>query len=595
MEVQHGSVRSPPYICCGLYSTSFCWGIPVAGAAKSSKAEETKRLSHGLRGALTAELAGPESHFAAAEQLLLKFHGTYQGYDRDSATELKQQGLEKQWEFMVRAKIPGGRLTPEQYLALDALAERHGGGNLRITTRQGVQFHGIIKRDLKATIAAINRALLTTFAACGDVVRNVTATPAPIADAVHRRLQADAKMLSEELAPKTNAYHEIWLDGEAVAGEVDEPLYGPSYLPRKFKIGLATPEDNSIDVLTNDLGIIALFEGERLVGYNLALGGGLGMTHNKPKTYPRLATPIAFIEPDGLLAGVKAVIQLQRDHGDRADRKHARLKYLVQENGVDWTRATLEGIFCRTLADPKPMPPFRVIDHTGWHEQGDGRWYFGLAIANGRVKDEGSLRLRTALRTVIQRFRPTPILTPGQGIILGDVDAADRAEIEAVLSQHGVSLPHALKPIARWALACPALPSCGLALNEAERIRVPLIAEIEAVLVRHGLGDEEISVRITGCPNGCARPYAGDIGIVGRTPREYALYLGGDFAGTRLNRLVFERIDLAEIAATLEPLFEAFARDRWPGEGFGDFCHRRSNAELIALVDAARPPAARVA
>ncbi len=551
-----------------------------------SEVEHIKLGSDGLRGTLKQQLTDGDKPFDEAGYQLLKTHGTYQGYDRDSATERKQKGLDKEWEFMVRARIPGGKLTWDQYLALDDLAARYGAGSLRITTRQGIQFHGIVKDDLKSSIAGINAALLTTLAACGDVVRNVTATPAPIADAAHRRLQEDARLLSTALLPATRAYHEIWLGEERVAGngpDETDPLYGLRYLPRKFKIGLATPDDNSVDVLTNDLGIIALFEGDKLLGYNLALGGGLGMTHNKPNTYPRLATPLAFVGPDELLRAVKAVVALQRDHGERGDRRHARLKYLVDDKGLPWIKATLAEYFGAPLEDARPMPAFRVPDHTGWHAQGDGRFYYGISIASGRIRDREEMRLRAALRRIVEALHPTPILTPTQDILLADLKAENRLLVEAILAEHLVPLPHRLTPVSRWALACPALPSCGLALNEAERIRPALIGEIENALALADIADERISVRITGCPNGCARPYAGEIGIVGRTAADYAIFLGGDFEGTRLNRRVFDRVKLADIAGTLAPLFETFARERVANQSFGDWCHAQSNDRLLGL------------
>jgi len=560
----------------------------VPAQEKLSEVERLKRESRGLRGDLARQLAAPASSFDDAGYQLLKFHGTYQGYDRDSATERKQRGLDKEWEFMVRARIPGGRLTAEQYLALDQLAGQYGGGSLRVTTRQGIQFHGVAKGDLKATIVAVNDAMLTTLAACGDVVRNVTATPAPIADAVHKRLQDDARLLSTALLPATRAYHEIWLGEERVAGSApaeDDPLYGERYLPRKFKIGIATPEDNGIDVLTNDLGIVALFEGERLVGYNLALGGGLGMTHNKPGTYPRLATPLVFVEHDELLDAVKAVVALQRDHGDRGNRRHARLKYLVDDKGPEWVKAMLEEYFGAALEPARPMPPFRVPDHTGWHAQGDGRYWYGVSVANGRIRDREFVQLRTAIRRIVESLRPTPILTATQDVLLADLPPAARPLIEAILEQHRVPLPQSLTPISRWALACPALPTCGLALNEAERIRPALVAEVEAALARAGIPEERIGLRITGCPNGCARPYAGEIGVVGRTASDYAIFLGGDFEGTRLNRRVFDRVPLARIAATLEPIFHAFARERVANQGFGDWCHAQADERLRGLAE----------
>ncbi len=559
--------------------------IPTPQPKKLSEVEHIKLASDGLRGDLQAQLEAGVQPFDEAGYQLLKVHGTYQGYDRDSATERKQQGLEKEWEFMVRARIPGGRLTAEQYLALDDLATQHGGGSLRITTRQGIQFHGIVKDDLKANIAGINAALLTTLAACGDVVRNVTATPAPIADAKHRRLQDDARLLSTALLPTTRAYHEIWLGEERVDGGTAEadPLYGETYLPRKFKIGLATPEDNGIDVLTNDLGIVALFQGDELTGYNLALGGGLGMTHNKPNTYPRLATPLVFVGPNDLLRAVTAVVELQRDHGERGDRKHARLKYLVDDKGLEWIKATLEQYFGGPLEPARKTQPFQVPDHTGWHAQGDGKYWYGISVTNGRIHDRDGVGLRSALRRIVAELRPTPILTATQDIFLADLPAVARPVIESILEQHRVPLPGRLTPLARWALACPALPTCGLALNEAERIRPALVAEVEAALARAGIADERISLRITGCPNGCARPYAGEIGIVGRTASDYAIFLGGDFEGTRLNRRVFDRVKLKDIASTLEPIFHAYVAGRGHGQSFGDWCQAQSDDHLRGL------------
>ena len=412
--------------------------MKVKGAP--SKVEETKQDSRALRGALAAGLASPAPAFDEDGYNLLKFHGIYQGYDRDSATERKQQGLEKEHEFMVRVRIPGGRLTAAQYLALDDLADRYANGTLRITTRQSIQYHGVIKRDLKETVAGINQALLTTLAACGDVVRNVTTVAAPIRDAAHARLEADARLLSTHLLPQSGAYHEIWLDGEQIAGTDEESLYGATYLPRKFKIGLGVPEDNSVDVLTNDLGIIALYDGDRLAGYNFALGGGLGMTHNNAKTYPRLATLVAFVAPDDLAEAAAAVVKLHRDHGDRSNRRHARLKYLIAERGEAWAKAQLEHYLGKPLEAPRAMPAFRVKDHLGWHEQGDGKFYLGIPVASGRIVDvpQGA-KLRTALRRIMQRVDTDPILTPQQDIILSDVAPADRAVIDDILETHRVT------------------------------------------------------------------------------------------------------------------------------------------------------------
>jgi sulfite reductase (ferredoxin) len=548
----------------------------MADIERLSKAEAIKQQSRQLRGNLARDLVDTMAPFDNAGYSLLKFHGVYQGYDRDSATERKQRGDDKLWQFMVRVRIPGGRLTAAQYLALDELADCYANGSLRITTRQSIQFHGVVKPGLKRTLAEINDALLTTLAACGDVVRTVTTVPAPIRDPVHQRLDEDARRLSAHLLPKTGAYHEIWLDREKLTPEQEapDPLYGERYLPRKFKVGLAVPEDNTIDVLTNDLAIVALFEADRLTGYSFLLGGGHGMTHNKPETYPRLATAVAFIEPDDLLDAAAAVVRLHRDWGDRGNRRHARLKYVIAERGEAWARERLSGDLGKPLDPCRPMPEFQVPDHLGWHEQGDGRLYLGLPVASGRIVDNEHSRLRTALREIAGRFGADPILMPSQDIILSNITPADRPAIAALLRANKIRLAEDLLPVERWALACPALPTCGLALTEAERVRDDIVGAITARLQRWGLQNERLSIRITGCPNGCARPYSGDIGIVGRLPGFYSLYVGGDFAGTRLNSLIAERLDIAGIADVLDPLFAWFAEQRLPDEGFGDFCHR---------------------
>jgi sulfite reductase (ferredoxin) len=550
---------------------------------KLSKVEGIKRASRELRGGILASLAESAPYFGDDDKQLLKFHGLYEGYDRDSATALKQQGLEKRWEFMLRVKAPAGRMTSAQYLALDDVATRYAGGKLRITTRQTIQLHGVAKSDLAATMRGISESLLTTFGACGDVVRNVTATPAPIADARHRLLAAEADRISAAFFPRTRAYHQIWMLGEEAAPEPDEadPLYGPTYLPRKFKIGLAEPEDNWVDVLTNDLALLALFEGDRLVGWNLAIGGGLGMTHNKAHTYPRLASFVGFIEPESVIETIAAVIALQRDHGDRADRRHARLKYVVDAKGLPWIKADLAQRLGRPLEDPRPMPAFTVRDHMGWHPQGDGNWYFGLSVPSGRIEDRPGWELATALRRLTREVPLRPVFSPTQDVLFADVAPEDRARVDAVLAEHGIG--NATTPLRRWALACPALPSCGLALTEAERVLDRLIAQVEGALEAHSLGDERLSLRVTGCPNGCARPYVGDIGLVGRMPGFYAIFLGGDFEGTRLNEKIFERVAETSIGSTLEPIFGAFAASRFAGESFGAWCHRVGAEALRAL------------
>ncbi len=549
--------------------------------AKLSAVETLKTESHALRGTLAEELAAGGIQVSEDAYQLLKFHGSYEQFDRDTATERKQHGQEKEYSFMLRCRMPGGHMTAAQYLYFDQLADRRANGSIRITVRQGIQFHGILKGDLKPAIAEINTTLLTTMSACGDVVRNVMASPTPIRNAQQARIEADSRMLSEHLKPKTRAYYEIFLD-EAPRGEdEEEPLYGPTYLPRKFKVGITHAADNTIDVLTNDLGIVAIFDGDTLLGYNIAVGGGLGMTHNNARTYPRLATPVAFVGPNDLIRMVEAVIRLQRDHGDRTNRRRARLKYVVDDMGLPWIRETLAGYYGTPFEDARPMH-LEVPDLLGWHEQGDGHLWLGVPVAAGRIIDGQTCRLRSALRTVGERFAPNYIMTPQQDVLLTDISPANRPAIDAILREHGVTPAEAMSPMAQYALSCPALPTCGLALTEAERMHEEIVSGFDAQLARVGLQDRRISIRITGCPNGCARTYAGDIGIVGRMPGYYAIYAGGDFEGTRLSFKLREKVPHAEVITMFAPLFAAWSRSDI--YGFGDFCHAAGLEHLTELM-----------
>jgi sulfite reductase (ferredoxin) len=555
---------------------------------KLSAVEHLKATSHGLRGRLADELAQGGIQVSEDAYNLLKFHGSYEQFDRDTATERKQHGIEKEYQFMLRVRMPGGWLTAAQYLGLDRLADDRANNTLRITTRQGIQFHGILKGDLKPAIAAINDTLVTTMSACGDVVRNITASPTPRRDARQARIMQDALALSEHLKPKSRAYYQIFLD-EAPDPAVDETetLYGETYLPRKFKIGITAAYDNTIDVLTNDLGIVAHFDGDTLRGYTIAIGGGLGMTHNNPRTYPRLATPVAFVRPDQLIGIVEAVIKLQRDHGDRGNRRRARLKYVIDDKGLPWTRETLAAYFGEALVEP---PALRLVvpDLLGWHAQGDGLLWLGVPVAAGRIADvEAGAQLRTALRVIATRFAPGFTMTPQQDVLLTGIRPDDRAAVQAVLRDHGVALAEDLSPMAQYALSCPALPTCGLALTEAERMHAEMVDGFDALLAKYGLADRRISVRITGCPNGCARTYAGDIGIVGRMPGFYALYAGGDFEGTRLNFKILEKVPHAAVISSFEPLLAAWAREGTAGEGFGDFCARIGLQGVTTVIEAA--------
>jgi len=550
--------------------------------AKPSGVEIIKQTSRNLRGDILADLANSDEFVSDPSYELLKFHGSYQGYDRDTATTRKKQGLDKSWEFMLRLKMPGGRLSAEQYLALDDLCDTHANGTLRITTRQTFQFHCIVKNHLKPFIADINRILLSTLGGCGDVVRNITTCSAPIKDNIHATLENATFMLAKELAPKTDAYWDIWLDGEKIEAypfipshAEGEPLYGDTYMPRKFKIGIAQPEDNCPDVLCNDLSLLALFDGQELQGYNVAIGGGLGMKHNNPKTYPHLAKQIAFIKPQDLLKVSESVIKLQRDFGDRTDRQHARLKFVVVEQGLAWCKQELDKYFGSELAAPRAINKWHIDDHTGWHEQGDGKWFLGVPIPSGRIADNlYGVNYRSGLREVISQYKMNLILTADQNIILCNVEESEKTAISALLRKSGLRLREDMTDLSRNFIACVSLPTCGKALAEAERVQNPVEKAIQAVMDKHDIGNDKISVRLAGCPNGCPRPYVGDIGIIGRMPDNYAIFVGGDFEGTRLNEKFFDKVGLDDIASTLEPLFVKYKDNRNAGEGFGDFCHR---------------------
>lgn len=555
------------------------------GTGAGSKVERIKKESAHLRGHIAEELQQDTSRFSEDQIQLLKFHGTYQQENRDQRQNRKVAGEEKAYQFMVRSRIPGGVVTAEQYLAEDDLAGLYGNNTLRITTRQGFQLHGVLKGDLWSTIHEINEALLSTLSACGDVNRNVMACTAPLANREHARVHEIAHNIAMHLAPHSKAYHEIWIDGEQVktiqeeeTNEV-EPIYGPTYLPRKFKIGVAFPGDNCIDVYTQDIGLVAHLENnganhEHLQGFTILVGGGLGMTHGKADTYPHLAQPLCYATADEVIEVVEAIVTIQRDYGDRQNRKHARMKYLVAERGIAWFRAELENRLGRSTQEPLPLTWQAVDDHLGWHDQGDGCWFIGLYVENGRIKDEGEFRLRTALREIIAEFRPGIHLTPQQNILLTDIPAEQRESLNERLASYGIITDPGKLGLRRLAMACPALPTCGQALAEAERISPTIIDQIESDLRTLDLENEPLSIRITGCPNGCARPYMGDIGFVGRTKDIYNVYIGGDQPNTRLNTLYATMVRTNDLAATIRPLLLIWRDERLPGETFGDFSHR---------------------
>ncbi len=541
-----------------------------------SKVEQTKNDSDYLAGKIGSQLQNSNPYFEENEVQLLKFHGTYQQYNRDTATELKQKGLEKEFYFMIRTKIPAGLLTSKQYIELDDLTNKFSDPSLRITTRQTIQFHGVLKGNLKKIINTVSTILLSTYGACGDVVRNVTTIAAPINDQIHKQLRQDALKISSHFLPSSTSYGQIWINGDKYEysdKEKKEPIYGKLYLPRKFKIGITIPGDNSVDVLTNDIAIFLIFKNNKLLGYNIAIGGGLGMTHNKPETFPYLAKPLLFCNPSDLIQVLEQIVKIQRDYGDRKNRKHARLKYLVAEEGTKWFKRLIEYKLNKNFDNPLKLNNLKVVDHLGWHEQGDGKWYTGIFISSGRIIDNKNKKIKTGLRDIIKKFNPSITLSTDQNIILGNINEKDKNIIDQLLEQYSI-VKKKISKVDRWFLACPALPTCGLALSEAERVRDEIIRKVDEILLKHNLQDEKFSIRITGCPNGCARPYAGDIGIVGRAPNLYALFSGGDFEGTRLNKKILDKVSYQDLTKAIEQILLLFKEQRKNNEMLGDFCNR---------------------
>jgi sulfite reductase (NADPH) hemoprotein beta-component len=549
---------------------------PATNAAPPSHNELLKENSPTLSGTIAQTLADAQAgNFSEDDNQFLKFHGSYQQDDRD----LRKTG--KKYIMMVRSRIPGGVMTANQWRVFDDLSARYGNNTLRITTRQTIQFHGILKSNLRAVIKAINESLLSTLAACGDVNRNVLAPPTPAYTPAREQVYADCKKAALALAPQTGAYHSIWIDGEQLDLEKPEnknfadPLYGKTYLPRKFKIAFAIPPVNDQDIFTNCLGLIAIVENDRLTGYNLAVGGGMGRSHGNEQTYPRLADVIGFFKPERLVDVAKAVLTIHRDFGDRTDRKHARLKYIVAERGADWTRAEIEK---RANVRLEPARPFRFTssgDLYGWRQAVDGKWFLTLFIETGRVKDTGKYRLKTALRQIAEKFPSIEFrLSANQNVILANIIETDKAAINARLAEHGVKTENQATALHAASMACPALPTCGLALAESERMLPGLIDRIEKLCGDLGLGGEEIIIRSTGCPNGCSRPYTAEIAFVGKAPGRYQVWLGGDVAGTRLNRIWKETVKEAEIESELRPVLTRYLNERFNHERFGDWCDR---------------------
>jgi sulfite reductase (ferredoxin) len=575
-----------------------------AGAGKPSKQEAVKLASQYLKSILVEEIDNGQPKLSEDAVGILKFHGSYQQDDRDRRTQLKKERKDKAYQFMVRVRVVGGRLTAAQYIACDRLAQTVGNGTLRITTRQEFQLHGVLKTDLRTTIRTINETLLSTLAACGDVERNVLCCPAPAVDPLHRDMHADALQWAAHCAPRSSSYWEMWLDGEkietlppALPSQVPvrgddpvEPLYGKTYLPRKFKTAFSFPEDNCTDIHANDLGFLAVVAGGRLEGYNVLVGGGLGTTPSAQKTFPFLAVPLCYVDRAEVLKIGEAILKVFRDFGNRSDRKRSRLKYIIYDWGIAAFRAKVEEYLGCRLADAKPIRVSDVDDHLGWHSQGDGKLFLGIPVENGRIGDNGKYRLASGLRSFFERFRVPARLTCQQSILLCDIDPAQRGLVEAWLEENGIATVEEVSVVRRWSMACPALPTCGLAVTEAERALPGILDRLEAELSRLGLDQERLTVRMTGCPNGCARPYNSDIGLVGRSahinpdgtpgPGTYTIFLGGRTVGDRLNTEYKDYVPYDKVVDELLPILVRFKEMRLDGESFGDFCDRTGVAAL---------------
>jgi sulfite reductase (ferredoxin) len=548
--------------------------------------EEIKLASKNLRGTILEELKNSALFFTPEAEKLLKFHGIYEQEDRDKR---KVDRTTDHHQVMIRAKLPGGQLTPEQYLAMDDIAGHYANGTLRITTRQTFQLHGVLKSELRETIQAMNHALVTTLGACGDIVRNVLVCPAPTTNPQQQAVQQFAFTLNEALYPQTRAYHQIFLDDTQLIDDSDiieeEPIYGHTYLPRKFKIAIAYAGDNCVDIYTNDVGLVAVFDGDKLAGFNLLAGGGMGMTHNNDETFPRLADDIAFIRPEHVIEAVTAIVTIHRDYGSRENRKHARLKYILHDKGVEWFREELAQRVSFSFDTPRPVPEFEVYDHLGWHEQDNGQLYLGVYVENGRVIDRENARVRSGLRAIIEKFNLSVRLTCQQNLLLTNINVADRPTIEAMLVEYGIRTVEKISNIRRNAMACVAMPTCGLAITEAERVFPQVISEFEDTLDKLNIGDSAITARMTGCPNGCARPYVAEIAFVGRSLEKYTVFLGGNPNGTRLAKNFLDLVHIKDLVPTLTPILRYYRDCRNDKEAFGDFVMRVGFDVLHAIIN----------
>ncbi|MFC2947361.1 assimilatory sulfite reductase (NADPH) hemoprotein subunit [Virgibacillus sediminis] len=551
-----------------------------------SEMEDIKENSNYLRGTIEEEL---ENRITGAipdsDTKLLKFHGSYQQDNRDERNERRRKKLEPSYQFMIRVRAPGGVATPDQWLAMDEIARNYADQTLKLTTRQAFQMHGVLKRNLKQTMQDINASLMDTLAACGDVNRNVMCNPNPYQSEVHAEVYEWSKKLSDHLSPRTNAYHEIWLDGEKVedsrrAEEEVEPMYGRYYLPRKFKIGIAVPPSNDIDVFSQDLGFIAILEDGKLKGFNVAVGGGMGSTHGDTNTYPQVARVIGYCPADKIVEVAETVITIQRDYGNRSNRKNARFKYTIDARGLDWIKTELNERLGWELAEEKPYQFDHNGDRYGW-VKGQDNWHLTLFIENGRLKDTDEHQMMTGVREIAKIHTGDFRLTPNQNLVIANVTDENKKQVEELASQYGLTEGKHHSALRRNSMACVALPTCGLAMAEAERYLPSLIDKVEDILAEAGLSEEEIVIRMSGCPNGCARPALAEIAFIGKAPGKYNMYLGGGFTGNRLNKLYRENIDEAEILSILRPLLLEYAEERQENEHFGDYVIRRGYIEEV--------------
>ena len=556
-------------------------------APKLHKNEGIKVASRYLRGTILEGLADASTgSISADDQQLTKFHGVYQQDDRDVRNQRRKHKLDKAYSFLARIGLPGGVCTPQQWIVMDELANFCAFNTLKLTTRQAFQLHGILKGNLKSTINACNEAAMSTLAACGDVNRNTMCNPNPFASEVHTEVQALAEAIDAHLKPQTPAFAELWLDGKQVGldyprsldcgGDAVEPLYGATYLPRKFKIAVAIPPHNDVDVFAHCLGFIAIVESGKLLGFNISVGGGMGMTHGNESTFPRLADVIAFCTPDQVVAVAEKIVTIQRDHGNRSERTHARFKYTVERLGCDWIRAELEKRLGHPLAEPKAFEFTSSSDRFGWTAGTNGKWNLGLFIEGGRIVDRENAPLKSGMLAIAKMHKGDFRLTANQNVIIANVNEADKAAIDTLVTQYKLDRYKTASGLRRNQIACVSLPTCGLALAESERYLPSLVSDLEVIMEQAGLREDEIIIRSTGCPNGCGRPYLGEIGLVGKVPGKYNLYLGASFSGQRLNKLYRSSITHEEIIHELKPILIKYAKERHEGERFGDFTIRKN-------------------